>query len=112
MKTTITLASVCFALAATAAFADHTADYCGKSAEAVGMQARVQTIRSQTDRIEWTTDRAEQRKLVELNMKHLQEASVQLRKRELTSACRIELMSAMLEALLRNQQVVLAQAAQ
>lgn len=109
MKTTITFASACFALAATAAFADHTADHCGKSAEAAGMQARVQTIRSQSDRIEWTTDRAEQRKLVELNMKHLQEASVQLRKRKLTSACRIELMSAMLEAMLRNQQVVLVQ---
>ena len=37
--------------------------------------------------------------------------SLQLRKRELPHACRIELMSAMLEAMLRNQQVVLARAA-
>ena len=109
MKTYISLAAACFALAATGALADHTADHCGTSVEAEGMQARVQTIRSQADRIEWTTDRVEQRKLVELNMKHLQEASVQLRKRELSPACRIELMSAMMEAMLRNQQVVLGQ---
>jgi hypothetical protein len=42
-------------------------------------------------------------------MKHLQEATLQLRKRELTPACRIELLSAMVEVLLRNQQMVLAQ---
>ena len=111
MKPTITLATACIVLAATGAFADHTATHCGNSTEAQGMRARVATIQSQADRIEWTTDRAEQRQLVELNMKHLQEASLQLRKRELPHACRIELMSAMLEAMLRNQQVVLARAA-
>lgn len=111
MKPLITLASACVALAATGAFADHTAEHCGKSAEAEGLRARIATLQSQADRIEWTADKAEQRNLIELNMKHLQEATAQLRKRELSPACRIELLSAMLEVMLRNQQVTLAQAA-
>ena len=108
MKPTITLATACIALAATGAFADHTATHCGNSTEAQGMRARVATIQSQADRIEWTTDRAEQRQLVELNMKHLQEAMGQLRKRDLSPGCRIELMTTMLDVLIRNQQVALA----
>lgn len=111
MKPFITLAAACVALAATGAFADHTAEHCGKSAQAEGLRARVATLQAQADKIEWTADKAEQRKLIELNMKHLQEATLQLRKRELAPACRIELLSAMLEVLLRNQQMVLAQAA-
>lgn len=111
MKPFITLASACFALAATGAFADHTTEHCGKSPQADGLHARLATLESQADRIEWTVDKAEQRKLIELNMKHLQEATLQLRRRELSPTCRIELLSAMLEVLLRNQQMALAQAA-
>ena len=110
MNTLIRLAVFGAALAITPAFADHTAEHCGNSAAANGMRARVATIQSQADKIEWTADKAEQRKLIDLNMKHLQEATVQLRKRELSPACRIELLSAMVEVLLRNQQVTLAQA--
>jgi hypothetical protein len=111
MKTHIHVAAACVALAATGAFADHTATHCGKSAAADGMRARVATIQAQIDKLELTADRAEQRALAELNMKHLQEAVTQLRKRELSPGCRIELMSSLLEALVRNQQVALAEPA-
>jgi hypothetical protein len=109
MKTLIRISLACAAMAATGALADHEADHCGKSAAADGMRARVQTIQRQAERIEWTADRAEQRGLIDLNMKHLQEAMGQLRKRSLSPGCRIELMSSLLEALVRNQQVALAE---
>lgn len=108
MKTAIRLAAACIAFAATGALADHTAAHCGKNAAADGMRARIATIQLQVDRLEVTADRAEQRALAELNMKHLQEAVTQLRKRELPPGCRIELMGSLLEALVRNQQVALA----
>lgn len=111
MRPIIEVAAACVALAATGAFADHTATHCGKSAAADGMRARIATIQAQIDKLEFTADRAEQRALAELNMKHLQEAVAQLRKRDLSPGCRMELMSSLLEALVRNQQVALAETA-
>ena len=109
MNTLLKIAVACASLAMTPALADPAANPCGTSAAAVGMRARIDTMLRQSDEIEWTADRAEQRRLLELNMKHLQEAMGQLRRRDLPAGCRIEMMSAMLEALLRNQQVALAE---
>lgn len=111
MKPIIRVAAAAVALAATGAFADRPATHCDKSAAVEGMRARIATIEAQADRLEWTANSAEQRALAELNMKHLQEAVTQLRKRDLSPGCRIELMSSMLEALARNQQVAFAQTA-
>jgi hypothetical protein len=111
MKTHFRIAAACVALAATGAFADHTADHCDKNPAVDGMRARIATIQAQVDKLELTADRAGQRAIAELNMKHLQEATVQLRKRDLSPGCRIELMSSLLEALVRNQQVALAEPA-
>ncbi len=73
---------------------------------AAGMHARLDTMRDQMDRIEVTTDRAEQRKLMELHMKHVREGLHELRKREdIPMACRVEMMSAMLETLVRHEAV-------
>jgi len=108
MKTPPRIFLACVAMAATGALADHDANHCGNSPAAEGMRARVKTIELQAERIEWTADRAEQRTLIELNMKHLQEAMGQLRKRDLSPGCRIELMTTMLDVLIRNQQVALA----
>ena len=105
MKPTITLATACIALAATGAFADHTATHCGNSTEAQGMRARVATIQSQADRIEWTTDRAEQRRLMDLNMKHMHEGVRELRKREMPVACHLEMMDTMMETMVRHAQL-------
>ena len=71
-----------------------------------GMNARLDTMHDQMDRIEITTDRAEQRKLMELHMKHVREGLQELRKREdIPMACRVEMMSAMLETLVRHETV-------
>lgn len=105
MKPVIRIAAACAALAVTGAFAEHTATHCSNTLAVKGMKARVNTISTQVDRIEWATDKAEREALINLNMKHLAEAMGQLRKRDLSSPCRVELMSAMLEALLRQQQV-------
>ena len=101
MKRFIPVTAACFALAATAAFADH----CGHSTQAEGMRARVNTINEQMDRIEWSQDRTQQRELMDLHMKHMQEGMRELRKREMPADCRIELMSAMMESMMRHQQV-------
>jgi len=105
MKTQIKLAAACAALAITPVLANHTLDHCGKSAMADGMRARVNTINGQMDRIEWTADRTKQRELMNLHMKHMQEGLRELRKRDMPAACRIELMSSMMESMVRHQQV-------
>ena len=109
MKVIIKVAAVCIALAATGASADRTASHCAKSPLVEGMLARIATIEAQVDQLEVTVDRAEQRRLADLNLKHLQEAVGQLRHRKLSPGCRIELMSSLLEALVRNQQLALAE---
>jgi hypothetical protein len=105
MKPVISIAAVSLALAVTGAFADHTINLCGKSPMAVGMRARVKTISDQMDKIDLTTDRAKQRELLDLHMKHMQEGLHELRKRDLSAACRIELMSSMMESTARAQLV-------
>ena len=73
---------------------------------AVGMNARVATMRDQMERIETSADRTEQRWLMELNLKHVREATRELRKREdIPMACRVELMAAIVETMARNEQV-------
>ena len=89
--------------AAAPAFAGGTG--CGQQS-AIGMNARLDTMRNQMDRIEVTTDRAEQRKLMDLHMKHVREGLHELRKREdIPMACRVEMMTAMLETLVRHEEV-------
>ena len=112
MSTPFKLVIASAALALTPALADHTLDHCGKSMSADGMRARVNTINEQMDRIEWTTDRAQQRELMTLHMKHMQEGLRELRKRNMPAACRLELMSTMMESLVRHQQVAFANEAQ
>ena len=105
MNTLIRLAIAATALAVMPALADHTADHCGKSVQADGMRARVNTINEQMDRIEFTEDKNKQRELMDLHMKHMQEGMRELRKREMPADCRIELMSSMMESMMRHQQL-------
>ena len=104
MKTLFRLTILAAAFAVTPVLADHTADHCGMSAQADGMRARVKTINDQMDRIEFTEDKNKQRELMDLHMKHMQEGMRELRKREMPSDCRIELMSSMMESMMRHQQ--------
>ena len=101
MKSFITLAAASLALAATAAFADH----CRKDPQSEGMRARVQTMQQQMDQAEWTEDQVQQRNLMDLHMKHMQEGMRELRKRDLPAECRIELMTEMMETMIRHQQL-------
>ena len=110
MKTLTRLAILGAALAITPALAHQPGDHCGKSAQADGMRARVNTINAQMDKIEWAEDRARQRELMDLHMKHMQEGMRELRKRDMPADCRIELMSAMMESMLRHHQIQQEQA--
>jgi len=105
MKTLIKLTIAAAAFSITPALAAHTADHCGKSAQADGMRARVKTIDEQMDRIEFTEDHGKRQELMDLHLKHMQEGMRELRKRDMPSDCRIELMSAMMESMMRHQQV-------
>lgn len=97
MKHYIPIAAA-FALAATAAYADH----CGTSAQAEGMRARMKTMHEQMDRAEWTEDQAKQRELMDLHMKHMQEGMRELRRRDIPADCRMDLMSLMMESMIRQ----------
>lgn len=101
MKAFIKSAATCLAFTATAAFADQ----CGTAAPAEGMRARMKTMHEQMDRAEWTEDRAQQRDLMDLHMKHMREGMRELRKREMPAECRVELMTEMMETMIRHQQL-------
>lgn len=103
MNAFIRLAASCAALAAVSAFADPAAGHCGQGTE--GMRARVNAIHDQMDRIEFTEDSAKQRELMDLHMKHMQEGMREMRKRDMPDACRIELMTSMMESMMRHQQL-------
>jgi hypothetical protein len=105
MNTLIRLTIATAAFSITPALADHTADHCGKSAQADGMRARVGTMNQQMDRIEFTADHGKRQELMDLHMKHMQEGMRELRRRDMPADCRIELMSSMMESMMRHQQL-------
>jgi hypothetical protein len=105
MKTLFRIAAVSLALAASSALADPSVDPCGKGMMAEGMRARVGVISAQMDKIDLATSRAEQRMLLELHMKQMQEGLHELRMRKLPAECRIELLSSMMESMMRAQLV-------
>jgi hypothetical protein len=69
------------------------------------MRARVETMNQQMDRAEWAEDRAKQRELMDLHTKHMREGLRELRKRDMPADCRMELMSEMMESLMRHHQL-------
>ena len=95
-------------MAACTAFAAPTR--CDQDPKARGLAERVEGIKTRMDRIEVTADRAEQRQLIELQAKTLREGLQELRRREASDGCRMEMMHALLEQMAR-QQVVLAELA-
>lgn len=81
---------------------------CEHSRNAEAMRGRLHTLEQQVDRLERSLDGTERRALAEANMKRLREALGELRHRDLPSDCRVELMTAMMHAMVRNQQAALA----
>lgn len=79
---------------------------CDSEPGMTGMRERLATLHEQMNRIEWTTDRAQRRALMDLHMKHMHESLRELRKRDLGPACRMDIMSSMLEEMVRHQQAM------
>ena len=76
---------------------------CSKDPQTRGLRQRIENIREQMDRIEAASDAAEQRRLLDLHAKTMQEGMRELRRRAPQSACRQEMMHAMMEQMLRHQ---------
>ena len=76
---------------------------CAKDPQTLGLRQRIENIRGQMDRIEAAADPAEQRRLLDLHAKTMQEGMRELRLRAPDSACRQEMMHAMMEQMLRHQ---------
>ena len=99
-------AAMAIALGAVPAFAADTPPDCPKDGATVGMQARMKTLREEIERIEWTADPAEQKRLMEMHMKHMHEGLRELRRRDMHVACRVDLMASMMETMIRHEQVM------
>jgi hypothetical protein len=98
-----TVLLVAAALAAPRAFAVHTTAGCASDPQAVGLAQRIDNLRDHMRRIEETHGRPEQRALMDLHLKAMQEGLRELRGREATDACRLEIMHALMEQMLRLQ---------
>lgn len=104
MNTTVRIALTCLALAVPAAFGAEDIATCAQDPAARGLPERVEGMRRDIDRIEATTDRSEQRILMDLHMKKIQEGMRELRRREATTpSCRVAMMHAMMEQMVRHQ---------
>jgi hypothetical protein len=101
-------ARVAFALALAASTSVLAADgaACPPGAAMTGMRERIVSLQEQMDRIEWTADRAEQRRLMDLHAKLMREGMREIHHRDLAPACRIEMMSSMMDVMIRHQQAM------
>jgi hypothetical protein len=104
MKALSKVALACVLAATSTAFAaaEELAP-CVKDPKAAGLPQRVARMNEQMDRIEWTTDPVEQRRLMDLHMKSMQEGMREVRRRETTAECRMDMMQAMMEQMMRHQ---------
>jgi hypothetical protein len=76
---------------------------CSQEPAMSGMRERISSLQAQMDRIEWMTDRAEQRRIMDLHMKQMRESMREIRKRDLGPGCRMEMMTDMMEVMIRHQ---------
>jgi len=102
MKTAIRIALAAAALVALPAAADMGA--CASDPAATGLRARVESMSEKMDRIRASADPAEQRRLMALHAKLMQEGLQELRKRNASLACRVEMTDAMMYQMLLHQQ--------
>jgi hypothetical protein len=68
-----------------------------------GLRQRMENIRDQMDRAEYAATRDEQRRILELHSKTMQEGMREMRRRDPAPACREQLMYAMMEQMVRHQ---------
>lgn len=104
MKALTRAAAACaIAAASTAATAMDTAA-CERDPGAHGIVERVVNMREQMNRIEWTAyEPAQQRRLMDLHIKSMNEGLQEMRRRAVSLECRVEVMHAMMEQLTRHQ---------
>lgn len=89
-----------FLFGCASAFAAHVPT-CAADPNAAGIVQRLENLAAHMQRIEETHGRAEQRALMDLHLKSMQEGLRELRKRGIGEACRIEAMHALMEEMLR-----------
>jgi hypothetical protein len=107
MRKTVTAVLLCAAMSAGSALAEKAdAAACMKQPSGQGMRARMELMHEQMNRIEWTTNRAEQSKLLDIHTKHMQEGLRELRHRDMDAGCRMEVMGAIMEEMVRHQLVL------
>lgn len=105
MKSPIRIALACLLTAASSAFAYDVPAPCEQDPKARGLAERLRNIRGHMERIEATRDAGEQRVLMDLHMKTMHEGLRELRRRDTTDACRMEVMHGIMEQMLRHQLV-------
>ena len=103
MKTTMKLILAAAAFAAVPAVAAEQGA-CAADPAAAGLHARVENMEDKMDRIRVATDPAEQERLMELHAKLMREGVHEMRKRNTGMACRMEMMNAMMDQMIRHQQ--------
>ena len=106
MRTAWIAGALVAALAASPALAVESPPPCPNDPAMAGMQARMKTLRAEIERIEWTADAAEQNRLMQMHMKHLREGLYEMRRREMDVSCRLEMMTSMMETMIRHEQVM------
>ena len=98
------LAVACaLAAAATAYAAVDTAAPCTKDPRANGLPQRLERMQDQMDRIEWSTDKEEQKRLLDLHLKSVQEGMRETKRRDTTAECRMDMMQALMEQMVRHE---------
>ena len=105
MRTALAAGALCAAFAFPA-FAGEAPASCPNDPATAGMRARMQTLREEIDKIEWTVDATEQKRLMELHMKHMHEGLHEMRRRQIDVPCRLEMMTSMMETMIRREQVM------
>jgi hypothetical protein len=104
MKKSIRIALAGVVLAALPAWAAESGP-CASDPAASGMRARVENMQEKMDRIRAATDPAQQRHLLALHDKLMREALQELQRRQPSLACRVALDEAMMDQLVRHQQL-------
>ena len=98
------LAAACALAAASAALAAPDASTpCANEPTAAGLPQRLERMRDQMERIEWTTNREEQRALMDLHMKTMHEGMREVHRRQTSNECRMDMMQALMEQMMRHQ---------
>jgi hypothetical protein len=98
------IAAACALGAASTAYAavDTTAP-CARDPKAAGLPQRLERMQDQMDRIEWSSDREEQKRLLDLHLKSVQEGMRETKRRDTTAECRLDMMQSLMEQMVRHE---------